>query len=74
MSLIRCLTNRDEPLWDVHPLMAECEALSGQYQDIQVVHCLREANQVVDWIVKAHRIEVIPCNWLSNPPHILCDP
>lgn len=61
LSLISCLIDCYKPPWDVHPLISECKALLGQYQNIRVVHCLREANEVVDCIVKAHLIKALPC-------------
>lgn len=42
--------------------------IMAQLTYVQVARCPGEANQPVDWIVKAHRKRLLSSNQLSNSP------
>lgn len=52
-------------------LTEECNSYLAQMKGVMVVHCPREANQLADWITKAHHKGTLPPNWFSKPPQAL---
>lgn len=52
----------DQVGWEAHVLITEAQACAQNFPNLIVAHCRRESNQVVDWVVKAHRIKSLPVN------------
>lgn len=72
-GLVRSIEQPEESSWDVRPLVDRARAKMKDLPGLTLVHCRRETNKVADWLAKAHRLNLLPTNWVSHPPYALLD-
>ncbi|XP_056165021.1 uncharacterized protein LOC130137532 [Syzygium oleosum] len=73
LFLVRMLQGTDQVSWEVHALMRESKDLLIRVKGLRLAHCARTQNKVADWIVKAQVHNILPLNWVFNPPQALWD-
>jgi len=75
-GIVEMVMGRAEPPWNLKEVVQRCRNGLAQNKNITVIHCPRQANAAADWIVRNHRLNTLPSNWMLSPPfplwNILC--
>lgn len=70
---MRIIVNSEEFSWDVQPLVDQAKMKILALPSLTLAYCKRETNKVADWLAKAHRMNFLPTNWVSQPLFALLD-
>lgn len=67
-TLVESVLGREVAPWAVQDQVQECQEILARLTNARVTFCPREANHAVDWVAKAHRLNLLPSNWQREPP------
>jgi len=73
LLLVQAVQQKTKPSWEVAGLVDRIRERMKNFPGLTLAHCSREANKPVDWVVKAHRKQILPRNWVKYPPIALLD-